>query len=158
MFITFSVCSVGHRSVVDDMCLIFRVPHSQSQPNSCNSWRSRSLLTVPWLPVRCDTLRPNITATSHEPLGVWNHRQVDFCSKTCSGEQQRKHKSYVFLVHCPPVTPITISFPSQRATNKIWWLCLVQTSTTRFASDVGYRMAKNLIGLYKEIIFMNDDI
>ena len=28
--------------------------------------------------------------------------------------------------------------------NKIWWLCLVPTSTTRFASDVGYRMAKNV--------------
>ena len=26
--------------------------------------------------------------------------------------------------------------------NKVWWLCLVPTSTTRFASDVGYRMAK----------------
>ena len=34
--------------------------------------------------------------------------------------------------------------------NKIWWLCLVPTSTTRFASDVGYRIAKNLVGLYKE--------
>ena len=42
--------------------------------------------------------------------------------------------------------------------NKIWWLCLVSTSTTWFASDVGYRMAKNLIELYKEIIFMNNDI
>ena len=30
------------------------------------------------------------------------------------------------------------------------WLCLVPTSTTRFTSDVGYRIAKNLIGLYKE--------
>ena len=28
------------------------------------------------------------------------------------------------------------------ANNKVWWLCLVPTSTTRFASDVGYRMAK----------------
>ena len=27
--------------------------------------------------------------------------------------------------------------------NKTWWLCLVPTSTTRFASEVGYRMAKN---------------
>ena len=37
--------------------------------------------------------------------------------------------------------------------NKIWWLCLVPTSTThRFACGVGYRMAKKLIGLYKEII------
>ena len=26
--------------------------------------------------------------------------------------------------------------------NKVWWQCLVPTSTTRFASDVGYRMAK----------------
>ena len=25
---------------------------------------------------------------------------------------------------------------------KVWWLCLVPTSTTRFTSDVGYRMAK----------------
>ena len=39
----------------------------------------------------------------------------------------------------------------------IWWLCLIPTSTTRFASDVGYRMPKTLIG-YKEIIFMNNDI
>ena len=30
-----------------------------------------------------------------------------------------------------------------RSGNKIWWLCLVPTSTTRFASDVGYRMDKN---------------
>ena len=42
--------------------------------------------------------------------------------------------------------------------NKIWWLCLVPTSTTRFVSDVGYIMAKKLIGLYKEIIFKNSDI
>ena len=26
--------------------------------------------------------------------------------------------------------------------NKVWWLYIVPTSTTRFASDVGYRMAK----------------
>ena len=26
--------------------------------------------------------------------------------------------------------------------NKVWWLCLVPTSTTRFASDAGYRMDK----------------
>ena len=44
------------------------------------------------------------------------------------------------------------------ASNKIWWLCLVPTSTTRFASDVGYRMANKIIGLYKEIIFKNNDI
>ena len=33
--------------------------------------------------------------------------------------------------------------------NKIWWLCLVPTSTTRFVSDLGYWMAKNVIELCK---------
>ena len=42
--------------------------------------------------------------------------------------------------------------------DKIWWLCLVPTSTTRFASDMGCRIAKRLRGLYKELIFMNNDI
>ena len=42
--------------------------------------------------------------------------------------------------------------------NKIWWLCLVPTSTTRLSRDVGYRMAKKCIGLYKELIFMDNDI
>ena len=42
--------------------------------------------------------------------------------------------------------------------NKIWWLCLVSTSATKFASDLGYRMAKKLIGLYKENTFMNNHI
>ena len=36
--------------------------------------------------------------------------------------------------------------------NKIWWQCLVRTSTTRFVSDVGYRMAQKWIWLYEEII------
>ena len=36
--------------------------------------------------------------------------------------------------------------------------CLVPTSTTRFAGDLWYRMAKNLIGLYKKILFMNNDL
>ena len=29
-----------------------------------------------------------------------------------------------------------------QAVIKVWWQCLVPTSTTRFTSDVGYRMAK----------------
>ena len=32
--------------------------------------------------------------------------------------------------------------------NKIWWLCLIPTSTTRFAGDLRCRMAKSLIALY----------
>ena len=42
--------------------------------------------------------------------------------------------------------------------DRIWWLYLVPTSTTRFASDLGYRMAKNSIGLYKENTFYEHDI
>ena len=40
------------------------------------------------------------------------------------------------------------NYKSVMTANKIWWLCLVHISTTRFASDVGYRIAKNLIRLY----------
>ena len=42
--------------------------------------------------------------------------------------------------------------------NKILWLCLVPTSTTWFASDLVYRMAKKIVGLHQEILFMNNDI
>ena len=43
--------------------------------------------------------------------------------------------------------------------NKIWWLCLVPISTTRFASEVGYKNAPNLKVLYKEnTFFMNNAI
>ena len=59
----------------------------------------------------------------------------------------------IFLCDC------AMTFPTHVVTiNKIWWLCLVPSSTTRFASDVGYRIAKKVIGLYKQIIFMNNDI
>ena len=36
----------------------------------------------------------------------------------------------------------TLEKPPTPTHNKVWWQCLVPTSTTRFASDVGYRMAK----------------
>ena len=41
--------------------------------------------------------------------------------------------------------------------NRIWWLCLVPTLTTRFDGDLGCRMAKNSIG-FKGNTFMNNDI
>ena len=37
--------------------------------------------------------------------------------------------------------------------NKIWWLYLVPFPATRFASNLGYRMAKDLIGLCKRNTF-----
>ena len=40
-----------------------------------------------------------------------------------------------------------------QVSNRILWRCLVPTLTTRFASDLGYEIAKNSIGLYKENTF-----
>ena len=81
----------------------------------------------------------------------WHHMSIlssqitgklTVCSTACSDRQHRNVKafyywSFVRWIHQWPV-------------NRIWWLCLVPTSTTRFASDLGCRMAKNLIELYKE--------
>ena len=53
----------------------------------------------------------------------------------------RAHKLTFFLLHIHTL-------------NKIWWLCLVPISTTRFASEVGYKNAPNLIVLYKENTFL----
>ena len=39
---------------------------------------------------------------------------------------------------------------SKRRPNNIWLLCLIPNSTTGFACELGYRMAKILIALYKE--------
>ena len=49
--------------------------------------------------------------------------------------------------------PTEVSCMAKECVNKIWWLCLVPTSTTRLASDVGYKMDKKWIVLYEEIIF-----
>ena len=40
------------------------------------------------------------------------------------------------------VMPVTKNDLIRALQNKIWWLCLVPTSITRFASEVGYKMAK----------------
>ena len=87
------------------------------------------------LPLRCQMLE------HHQTNGVyWYFMQ----NSTIKSDSACKLKYF---------TPTAMVY-----SNKIWWLCLVPTSNTRFASDVGYRMAKNLIGLYKEQFFMNNDI
>ena len=66
---------------------------------------------------------------------------IDFASKSFN----------IGLQACSPLTlpgyvyiqDLKTAWMSHYKRNKIWWLCLVPTSTTRFASDVGYRMAKN---------------
>ena len=51
------------------------------------------------------------------------------------GITKHRHKYYATHKTCR----------SNRAYNKVWWLCLVPTSTTRFAIDMGYRMARMVI-------------
>ena len=62
---------------------------------------------------------------------LWRHRHVEVKCLPFSA----RHKQYT------QETLGAKGFVSGYS-NKVWWLCLVPTSTTRFASDVGYRMAK----------------
>ena len=88
----------------------------------------RQILTVPvryrgpafasWLPMLWDTLTRN-------PELQWFGISPQFRLKVSRGDEGVGH----------------VCFPGDEG-KKIWWLCLVPTSTTRFASDVGYRMAK----------------
>ena len=38
--------------------------------------------------------------------------------------------------------PFHVNIYKETTFNEVWWQCLVLISTTRFAGDVGYRMAK----------------
>ena len=62
----------------------------------------------------------------------------------------------------PPITSFIFTYMCLHyvGMNRFWWPCLVSISTTRFASDLRYRMAKNLIGLYmgNAFFFINNDI
>ena len=60
--------------------------------------------------------------------------------------------NYVQIIYAgwQPVGSFVVSVSSPRTgnalfirCNKIWWLYLVPTSTTRFTGDLGYRMTKN---------------
>ena len=59
----------------------------------------------------------------------------------------------MIIICCPIMEAFYVYTAAVVTRNKIWWLCLVPTTTTRFANDVGYKMAKKWIGLYKEIFF-----
>ena len=80
------------------------------------------------------------------------HRKfIEMCSFWFNrGRQQR---SLYLVVNSGTTVLASRSGTNELKNNRIWWLCLVPTSTTSFASDLGYRMAKNLIGLYKENTF-----
>ena len=80
-------------------------------------WRTGSINTVVKVHIMC--------ALEHLNIEVW--RQPTFSSNTFSSK-----KKFGFF-------EVSLKFV---LTNKVWWQCLVPTSTTRFSSDVGYRMAK----------------
>ena len=107
----------------------------------CNFTQVENLLAHSWFDFFVDTM------SSSAPQ---EHNAMVFYPKPIFSFQKMHHQ-FLFLKY--PV------FSGLRVlSNKIWWLCLLPTSTTRFASDVGYRMAIKWVGLYKEILFMNNDI
>ena len=82
---------------------------------------------------------------------------VLFCLVASSNKEFCQFFAYLQLIQFWWGNHCEISDPPL---NRIWWLCLVPILTIRFGSDLGYRMAKNLIGLYctSKILFMNNDI
>ena len=62
--------------------------------------------------------------------------------RCCWGKYQRSNELTLKCMGKGGRQQITIA-------NSIWWLCLVPILTTRFASDLGYIMGKDLIGLDK---------
>ena len=84
---------------------------------------------------------------------------------TCTAEDTYQNKIFISRSTCTVKTTRSNDHPFgglnmiQSNDQICWWLCLVPTSTTRFASAVGYRMTKNWIGLYRVIqgnFFMNN--
>ena len=47
-----------------------------------------------------------------------------------------------YIIHAIQLETNKVKKKIYHRVNKVWWQCLVPTSTTRFASDAGYRMAK----------------
>ena len=90
------------------------------------------------------------------PIKRYTHISIDY------------HLTSMGLFHLHRLTKIMTWINNPRMFYGIWSLihALIRsgdyaplpTSTTRFACDMGYRMAKKLTWLYKEIIFMNTDI
>ena len=60
---------------------------------------------------------------------------------------------YIYITNANLYRKVVVALLYSLDSNKIWRLCLVPTSTTRFASDVGYRMATTWIGSYKDFLW-----
>ena len=61
-----------------------------------------------------------------------------------SYERQNRFLQCTNRGFCPRSQSASVAKCGSRVTihNRIWWLCLVPISTTRFASDLGYKIAK----------------
>ena len=82
----------------------------------------------------------------------WSNRHQISISRPCSSSSRLSDSWMRQWIGSPQGLDNCLSHVRHQAiiwtnVNRIWWLCLVPTSTTRFASDLGYRMTKNLIGL-----------
>ena len=82
---------------------------------------------------------------NHAQCLMWHRRGARLFFKVIH-QISRSHgtKEFAYFV-------LNWAFPDGNSSlNKIWWLCLVPTSTTRFASDVEYRMAKIVFGYIRK--------
>ena len=94
---------------------------------------------------------------------MWLHCRVSYHYKILHMPWEHSCCATVLSCHVQSFIEITslqlgseqneISMEFELWWNRIRWLCLFPTSTTRFACVLGYRMAKNFIGLYKENTF-----
>ena len=161
------------RNIYEHRCLSSHVQHCAGR----NTNKKAILLSAPTLNLMPKTnlspMRWRSEADFLELLQTVVHHCNDLWKKRKQGTGSSFYQSCIFhvrlyLFDLRFVTDdrcghsvIWISFPArfsrinvrwlvETVTNSIWWLCVVPTSTTRFASDLGYRMCKNLMGLYKE--------
>ena len=86
---------------------------------------------------------------------LWLNYTLDWLKYGCKGQVAFQSYENIALYFFGVLFCINICYSRY---NKIWWLCLVPTSTTRFASEVGYRIAKIWHGYTRKIFFMNNDI
>ena len=83
-------------------------------------------------------------ACAHSVISMWHVVCLQHLARACS--EQSRSTTVLPINHVIQMPQCLSGFVNRdysfMRSNKGWWQCLVPTSTTRFAGDVGYRMAK----------------
>ena len=103
--------------------------------------------------IPCISLRWKWLAVMVSDQAAWLPSACPPCLQKPPGDPTMKLLGFwlhiVHMFHCPTWFWIVPN-------NKVWWLCLVPTSTTTFACDVGYTM--ETFNMVIQGFFMNNDI